>query len=939
LNILPHLKSKSHNTTKMKKLRNILILVFIAVLQLGLNAAKTKKLLIIGIDGCRIDALMLSNATFIKGLLSTSTYSLDAQTSTPTMSCNGWSNMNTGVWGTKHNVMNTANDFSPNNYTQWPDFFTYLERSNPALVTASFCSWGPLNDNLFHSDTKITTTDLDANTTSNAIAFIQNNNPDAVLVDLGDVDHTGHSSGFGTTGNYITAINAADNRVRDIINAVKARPTYSQEDWLFIITTDHGGTGYGHGGGSSVERKVWVIMNGGAAIQNQALTNTSTVNYEVPKSIKLNGTNDYLRATTKSAFNFGSSQDFTVECKIKINSITGDPVVIGNKNWANGANKGFVIFVQGNMWRFNIGDGTNRQDVDGVEINDTKWHHIAISVDRDKNAVLYQDGEFIGAITVNNIGDISSGLELALGQDGTKTYGNFFNGSLSDVRIWNKALTGNVIKQWFNQDITAAHPDYPTMNAYWKLNEGSGTTIADSKGTNPLIFGGSAIQWNSQLNSVTPSFENAVKLVDVAVTALDHFGVYPESLDGKSLLPINTKLPLADISSDITSVYKTNYVAFNCTSVNYAPTQYAWTFSGGSPSTSNIQKPVVQYNTPGTYQVTLTTTNNAGNVTNTINEYITVLDAFGANNALEFNGVNNYVSIPENLTTNFGTGNFTIETWVSPFNQLIDPIILSDKNWDSGWNSGFALYQEDGKYKFNICDGVTRINGAADIVIGDAIQGTWAHIAVVVDRISGNIKTYLNGVLQNTTSCSSMTGTVNTNSGLCIGADPLGRYFWKGKVDEMRIWNSTRTAQNITDNLSKVLNPQTEVNLVAYYKFDQDNGTILADTKSGLNNGLLSTSMNVSNWIVSGLNGGTTSANSTNSFSDNVVIFSQKQNIYINYNSPKNKNYLIFNILGRQIKTGELQPGSNKIKISETGFVFVKVLDGKKIEVKKLLID
>ncbi|MBV6441436.1 MAG: PKD domain-containing protein [Haliscomenobacteraceae bacterium CHB4] len=54
------------------------------------------------------------------------------------------------------------------------------------------------------------------------------------------------------------------------------------------------------------------------------------------------------------------------------------------------------------------------------------------------------------------------------------------------------------------------------------------------------------------------------------------------------------------------------------------PTNYNWSFPGGNPSSSTQQNPVVVYNNPGTYSVTLTVSNAAGTSTATQNNYITV---------------------------------------------------------------------------------------------------------------------------------------------------------------------------------------------------------------------------------------------------------------------------------------------------------------------------
>jgi hypothetical protein len=55
------------------------------------------------------------------------------------------------------------------------------------------------------------------------------------------------------------------------------------------------------------------------------------------------------------------------------------------------------------------------------------------------------------------------------------------------------------------------------------------------------------------------------------------------------------------------------------------PTAWLWTFAGGNPSTSTLQNPTqICYNSPGTYDVTLTVTNAFGSLTQTFPNYITV---------------------------------------------------------------------------------------------------------------------------------------------------------------------------------------------------------------------------------------------------------------------------------------------------------------------------
>ena len=67
-------------------------------------------------------------------------------------------------------------------------------------------------------------------------------------------------------------------------------------------------------------------------------------------------------------------------------------------------------------------------------------------------------------------------------------------------------------------------------------------------------------------------------------------------------------------------------VTFTDQSTN-TPTSWAWTFEGGTPSTSTAKNPTITYNTAGTYDVTLVATNAAGSDTEAKTDYITVSSA------------------------------------------------------------------------------------------------------------------------------------------------------------------------------------------------------------------------------------------------------------------------------------------------------------------------
>ncbi len=75
--------------------------------------------------------------------------------------------------------------------------------------------------------------------------------------------------------------------------------------------------------------------------------------------------------------------------------------------------------------------------------------------------------------------------------------------------------------------------------------------------------------------------------------------------------------PIADFTSSTYQICAGNTVSFADQSWNGTPTQWSWTFQGGSPPTATTATPTITYNTPGVYDVTLVASNATGSDTET----------------------------------------------------------------------------------------------------------------------------------------------------------------------------------------------------------------------------------------------------------------------------------------------------------------------------------
>ncbi|MEV8533439.1 alkaline phosphatase family protein [Streptomyces sp. NPDC051211] len=240
-------------------------------------AANTDKVLVIGLDGVVLDRVKAANAPHLNGLMAqglTAKSNLYANPMAATSSGPGWSTIATGVWPDKHGVRD--NSFTGKNYTAHPDFLTRIENANPALNTYAAADWEPItstdqNGPIFSPkvDKRLSLKgdrdgyrNEDPKIAAAAAAELRDRNPDAAFVYLGEVDVVGHSNGAASQ-QYLDSIARVDTLVGQLLTAIQNRPSYAQENWRILVTTDHGHTAAGgHGGSSIAERGTFVLAKG-----------------------------------------------------------------------------------------------------------------------------------------------------------------------------------------------------------------------------------------------------------------------------------------------------------------------------------------------------------------------------------------------------------------------------------------------------------------------------------------------------------------------------------------------------------------------------------------------------------------------------------------------------------------------------------------------------
>ena len=229
----------------------------------------------------------------------------------------------------------------------------------------------------------------------------------------------------------------------------------------------------------------------------------------------------------------------------------------------------------------------------------------------------------------------------------------------------------------------------------------------------------------------------------------------------------------------------------------------------------------------------------------------------GLGGALEFDGVDGYVqtsSLPLS-----GLSAMTIETWVNPDNaNTFDIFRQTDR---SPYRSDVVLYSLSLSPMLDIWlpTGGARSRGIAD---GTLTVGQWNHVAAVFDGSGATdadrLKFYINGVPQSVTfsldPVPGQTGIFDVPS--YIGSREGGQPFLDGQLDDLRIWNTARTATEIQNEMANALTGD-EAGLVAYYPFDDGTGSTTAADATG--NGYTGTLVNMdvnTSWVSSDVPGG-----------------------------------------------------------------------------------
>jgi fibronectin type 3 domain-containing protein len=286
--------------------------------------------------------------------------------------------------------------------------------------------------------------------------------------------------------------------------------------------------------------------------------------------------------------------------------------------------------------------------------------------------------------------------------------------------------------------------------------------------------------------------------VTVTATANDDVAVsgVQFKLDGATLNAEDTTSPYStswDTTATPNGTHTLTAVARDGAAHTTTSTAVTVTVTNAPPDTSGL---VAAYGFGETTGTAVTDSSSKGN-TGTIAGGATRVTTGKYGAAISFDGVNDMVSVPDAASLDL-TNAMTLEAWVNPTTV-------------SGWRTAI-LKEQTGNLVYALYASATSGRPGAHVftaaeseAVGTAALpvNTWTHIAATYDGAA--VRLYVNGVQVSSTAVS---GTLSAGSGpLRIGGNGLWSEWFKGTIDEVRVYSTVLTAAQIQADMAAPVAP------------------------------------------------------------------------------------------------------------------------------------
>lgn len=211
-----------------------------------------------------------------------------------------------------------------------------------------------------------------------------------------------------------------------------------------------------------------------------------------------------------------------------------------------------------------------------------------------------------------------------------------------------------------------------------------------------------------------------------------------------------------------------------------------------------------------------------------------------------------FINCGNNEAFNMGE-ELTMEVWVRAYtfgeNRKMMGKCMYNDPFDNGYILGFENLHVYAEY-FNPTQQEVPRPGDGPM----PADSSFVHIASTYSAVTGQIKNYVNGILSGETTMFPANAIAENDYPFIIGNAPwdsLSFQFY-GDMDEVRVWNTARTAEQLYDNMFTALKGDEE-GLVAYYNFNETTDALVPDAGPNGFDGNLSNHDHISTqWAISG---------------------------------------------------------------------------------------
>jgi hypothetical protein len=189
------------------------------------------------------------------------------------------------------------------------------------------------------------------------------------------------------------------------------------------------------------------------------------------KAVAFDGATGFMQIA--NGFDFASGS-FTIEFWAKRDVVGTDQTIISQG--ASSSNVLSIGFNVANQIEVKLG---SQSSTSSFAISDTAyWHHYTVTYDKNNLAleITERDAQTSQLSTDNNFfANYTSGGKTFIGKS-SSTNANFYNGSIHQMRIWNKALTSGEVGSRISQNL---HGREAGLIGYWPMDEGKGLLAED----------------------------------------------------------------------------------------------------------------------------------------------------------------------------------------------------------------------------------------------------------------------------------------------------------------------------------------------------------------------------------------------------------------------------------------------------------------------------